>query len=141
MALRVGVVEAREHERRAKCSSLVAAVRDRPQRLAQRPAVDVAGYARVSPALGSVRPSDRGQQLQTFSLRGGTTGPNAASTSNFARTVFAPRPHIPHELTPLRTTNRTTDVTRSAEVPNLDSTIAPGFLTGYRVSWQRRGPL
>jgi hypothetical protein len=79
--------------------------------------------------------------LTTFSLRGRMTAPQLASTSNFALILIAPQPHIPQGLTPLRTMNRTTNATRSAEVPNLDSVIAPRFPTDYRVSWQRRRPL
>jgi len=49
-----------------------------------------------------------GIEPTTFSLRGGTTTPHLARTSNFAIILFAPRPHSPHELTPRRTTARTT---------------------------------
>ena len=53
-------------------------------------------------------------QRLTFSLRGGTTTPHLVSTSNFALAVFAPRPHVPHGLTPLRTTTGTTNETGPA---------------------------
>jgi hypothetical protein len=56
-----------------------------------------------------------GIEPTTFSLRGGTTTRHLVSTSNFALAVFAPRPDVPHGLTLLRTTNRTTNASRPAE--------------------------
>lgn len=49
------------------------------------------------------RSSERTAGPTTFSVRGGMTAPHLASTSNSALILIAPRPHIPHGLTPLRT--------------------------------------
>src|SRR6266498_2339849 len=70
-----------------------------------------------------------GIERRTFSLRGGTTTPRMVSTSNSALAVFAPRPHIPHGLTPLRTTNRTTNATMPAEADRRAET-GQGALAG-----------
>lgn len=71
----------------------------------------------------TLQPSGKSSQptaglgLTTFSLREGKTPSHLASTSNFAIVCFAPWQHLPHELTPLRTTSRTTSVTSSTGRP------------------------
>ena len=93
----------------------------------------VSGSTPVRRSSGALVPASEPNELEpaTFSLRGGTTAPHLASTSNFALTVFAPRPHVPHGLTPLRTTNRTTNATKPPEAARPADTVQGG--------WRRTG--
>lgn len=52
-------------------------------------------------------------------------------TSNFAFILIAPRLHIPHALTPLRTTTGTTNATGLAEAAR-PANAAQGALAGRR---------